>query len=129
MIKTLLTYLIVFTALFLSANYLHQYILEVNEVVLRFELKEVYVFFGVISFVLCLIFSFLQLVEKLKNQLGFIYLSTLVLKIFLFAVLFKNSVIDLPNLTKTESLSLLIPIFIFLIAEVYFIAKILQQKT
>ncbi|WP_371873544.1 DUF6168 family protein [Seonamhaeicola sp. ML3] len=128
MSKTLLIYLIVFVTLFFSANYLHQYILDGSSSVIRFDLKPVYIFFSLFSLFICVVFQFLRLVKKAKDQLGFIYLGTLVLKMIFFSIVFKKEVLDLPDLTKIESINLLIPLFIFLFVEVYFIAKILQQK-
>ncbi len=126
MIKTLLTYLIVFIAVLLTANYLHQYILDINALQLRFNLRPLYLFFASFSILICVVFRVLLTVEKTKDQLGFIYLSTLVIKIFFFVLLFKTSILDLPDLSKKESFNLLIPIFVFLLVEVYFIAKILN---
>ena len=128
MIKTLLVYLIVFTALFFTSNFSHQYIIDSNSIELRFGLNPIYVFFALFSLLICFVFRFLLLMKKAKDQLGFIYLSTLVLKMFFFVIVFKKRVIDLPDLTKIESINLLAPLFIFLFVEVYFIAKILQHK-
>lgn len=128
MSKTLLTYLIVFVTLFFTLNFAHQYIVDTNSLELRFHLKPVYVFFAVFSLLICVVFQFLKLVKKAKDQLGFIYLGTLVFKMLFFVIVFKKTILDLPNLTKIESVNLLIPLFIFLFVEVYFIAKILLQK-
>ena len=128
MSKTLLTYLIVFFTLFFSTYYLHNYFIDTDSFVLRFNLKPIYLFFAGFSLIICIVFQFLRLVKKAKDQLGFIYLGTLVLKMLFFVIVFKKNVLDLPNLTKLESINMLIPLFIFLFTEVYFIAKILQQK-
>ena len=128
MIKTFCLYLGAFLGLYLIGYYLHESVISNQDVTLRFNLKSVYLFSAITSFVLCVLFYFLSLIKKTKEQLGFIYLPTLVIKIGLFAILFKSDIFQLSEVTKTESLNLLLPIGLFLVLEVLFIARLLNAK-
>lgn len=128
MVKSITLYLISFIVLYLIALSLHQYILEVNIVDNRFQLKPVYFFFAIASFLICVVFKSFTFFEKTREQLGFLYLFTIFIKILVFVILFYKSIISFPNITKTESLNILIPLFIFLFLEVFFISRILNNK-
>lgn len=128
MVKNIFVYVLAFTALFFIGFYTHNYIIESKQVSLIFSLFSVYLFHSIFSLTICVIFNFLSLKEKIYQQLGFIYLGALILKIVAFCIVFYNPVLAVENLSKTNSISLLIPIAIFLITEVYFIAKILNRK-
>lgn len=125
MIKSLIVYLLSFLVLLLVSYFLHSFVLAGNEIKLRFDMLKPYMFFAIFSFGLCIVFKVLSSNKKIASQLGFIYLLSLVLKIGLFAVVFKNSILHFPDLTKTESLNLLVPMFVFLALELYFIARLL----
>ena len=128
MLKRTLIYALTFIALFLLGYYSHKAIIEAKQLPLVFSLQKSYLFHAIFSFLICVIFAFLSLKDKLFQQLGFIYLGALTLKIILFCIVFYNPIITASDLSKTDSISLLIPIAIFLITEVYFIAKILNRK-
>lgn len=129
MIKSFITHLLAFSLLFLVTYNLHLYFLDRATVNLRFEIKDVYIFFVITSFIICQGFFVLSSVKKTKEQLGFLYLGTLFLKIVLFVLTFYKSIIKISSLSKIESLNILIPLFAFLILEVYFIVRLLQQNT
>ena len=128
MIKKLLLYPAVFILLFFIGFYLHNLYLTQKEVLLPFSLKKVYQFHAVFSALICINFLLLSTVDKIFDQLGFIYLGTLFLKIILFCVVFYSSIVTNENLENTAKLSLLVPTIIFLLTEVIFVAKILNQK-
>lgn len=128
MIKWFLVYLLSFAAFFALAFYLQNAILDANNVQLRYNLIDVYLFFGFFSIILCYIFKVLNLFPKASDNLGYIYLFTLIAKIGFFVLIFQQSILK-QNLSKIESLNILIPMFLFLILEIYFIAKILMKKS
>ncbi|WP_394365772.1 DUF6168 family protein [Hyunsoonleella pacifica] len=103
----------------------HSYCIETNVIEFRFNLLQPYMFFAIFSFGLCIVFKVLSSFKKISFQLGFIYLFTLAIKVGLFAIIFNESILQLPNLSKIESLNLLIPLFIFLVLELYFVARLL----
>ncbi|QLG45209.1 DUF6168 family protein [Costertonia aggregata] len=127
MIKTLLTYVLVFGLLFLGGFYLHAHYLFNKETVTFFSLQKVYVFHSICSFVIC---TFLLLVSKsgnFKHQLGFFYLGAFVFKFVAFGIAFSPSLFGEIHLSQIEKISLLVPVLIFLIPEVYFVVKILGK--
>lgn len=128
MIKKLLLYPAVFILLFFTGFYLHNLYLTQKEVLLPFSLEKVYQFHATFSALICINFLLLSTVNKIFDQLGFIYLGTFFLKIGLFCVVFYSSIVTNENLEKTAKITLLIPTFIFLLTEVIFVAKILNQK-
>jgi len=127
MTKFLVTYSVTFLVLAVLSFFLHQKFIDNIHEPLRFSLQPIYIFHFAMSLVICLVFKKLSTINSVSHQLGYIYLSTLFLKVILFVAIFKNSIINIENLTKTESLNLLIPLFVFLFFEVYFMAKILNQ--
>lgn len=129
MIKSIVVYSISFTVLFFVSLLLHQYIIDYQETNIRFQLKPVYIFFVLASFLICILFKAFTLFEKTKEQLGFLYLFTLFVKIIIFSILFYNSIVGLQDITKIESLNLLIPLFVFLALEVVFVSRLLNQKS
>ena len=128
MIKSIVVYSISFAVLFFVSLFLHQYIIESQSVDIRFQLKPIYFFFAIASSLICVTFKSFTLFEKTKEQLGFLYLFTLFIKIILFSIIFYNSIVGLKDITKIESFNLLIPLFVFLALEVAFVAVLLNQN-
>lgn len=128
MIKQLVAYIIVAALLYFVGLNAHELLLDKNEIYLSFSLQKVYVFHVTFSLLVCIAFLFLSKVDKIFNQLGFIYLGVLAFKLVFFSMVFYNEVIDSKNLSKTESLSLIIPLFIFLSFEVFCLIRIMNKK-
>lgn len=128
MSKRIIVQIIIFVALYFLGLSTHEYMNSKQNISLIFSLKNVYLFHAVFSLLVCIVFGILSSKEKFFQQLGFIYLGVLILKIVVFSIVFYNPVLSVENLSKTDSAALLIPIAIFLIAEVYFVAKILNKK-
>ncbi|WP_452603038.1 DUF6168 family protein [Pontimicrobium sp. MEBiC06410] len=106
----------------------HNYALSSLGKLLRFALLDIYVFHALASLFICISLMFLSKTEKWANQIGFIYIFSFVTKLLFFGAVFKDSIFEIENLTKIESFSLLIPVFIFLFFEVYIISRILNPK-
>ena len=128
MIKSILLYFVTFSSLFLLSFFLHQYYLDVNKFVLPFSLQKVYLFHAGFSLLICVNFRLLANVDKIFPQLGFIYLGCLFFKIIFFCVVFYESLFNDAILPKIAKISLILPLFIFLLTEAIFIAKILNKK-
>lgn len=128
MIKTIFLYSFIFFTLFFISFSLHNYFLEENQVFLPFSLKKVYLFHLGFSMLICINFKLLSSVNKIADQLGFIYLGTLLLKIVLFSIIFYQSIFTEEELSKISRISLLIPALIFLLTEAIFVAKILNKR-
>jgi hypothetical protein len=67
-------------------------------------------------------------VDKIFEQLGFIYLGTIVLKLLVFCITFYKSIFTEESLSFTARLSLLIPMVLFLLTEAFFVTKILKKN-
>lgn len=128
MIKNILLYSFVFFSIFFLCFSMHELFLEKQEIILSFSLKRVYLFHLSFSLLVCTNFQLLSTVNKFSEQLGFIYLTTLVLKIILFSIIFYQPIFKEENLPQTARISLLIPAIIFLLTEAFFIIKILNKK-
>jgi hypothetical protein len=128
MSKDIFKYVVVFVLLFLIGFYGHQFILEYLGLKLYFSLENVYLFHALFSGLICVNLRVFSTVDKLFPQLGFIYLSTLVLKLILFAIFFYNPLFTVGSFSLVEKGSLFFPLFIFLLTEAVFVLKILNQK-
>ncbi len=128
MIKTIFLYSFIFFTLFFVSFSLHNHFLEENQVLLPFSLKKVYLFHLGFSMLICINFKLLSSVNKIADQLGFIYLGTLLLKIVLFSIIFYQSIFTEEELSKISRISMLIPALIFLLTEAIFVAKILNKR-
>jgi hypothetical protein len=126
--KDIFRYILVFVLLFLIGNYGHQFLLEFLELKLSFSLEKIYLFHAFFSALICVNLRVVSTVDKLFPQLGFIYLSTLVIKLILFAIFFYNPILTIDSFSFSEKISLFIPLFIFLLTEAIFVLKILNQK-
>lgn len=128
MVKKILQYIVVFISvgatIYFTQNFLQ------NDVPEYFKniLKNTYFFHFIFSLFIIIVFYVGSFYEKIQDQLGFLYLGLLVLKIMVYTILFYSKILgDIP-MPMFYRASLLIPIFIFLILEVYFISKIIKKK-
>jgi hypothetical protein len=128
MIKDLLGYLVVFVALYFIGLYVHQEVLANKGIGLRFSLEKMYLFHAFFSGLICVNLRFASTVDNLTSQIGILYLATFVIKLILFGVFLYKPIFTIENLTFPERLSLLIPLFIFLLTEVILMVKILNEK-
>ena len=120
MIKSVISRFLVFIIIAIAAYCGHDYFLENLEGVLRFSLLEIYAFHFFASFIISLGLILLSNTERWVNQIGFMYIFTFITKMLFFVAIFKDSIFSIESLTKIESLSLLIPVFIFLFFEVLY---------
>lgn len=130
MIKQLVVYLVLLVLLCFAGYYIH--ILGFSQLVSesRVSLKNTYIFFGAFTLILCIVFSFLYRTRKFKDQIGFLYLLSVALKIIFFCIIFNERLfIEASSLSNNEAINLLIPMSLMLIAEVFFISKLLNKTT
>lgn len=126
--KSFFGYFLVFFTLYFIGFNSHQFILEKYSLNTTFSLQKVYLFHFGFSLLICMNFKYFSSVDKIFQQLGFIYLITIFLKIILFSAIFYKSVFNEENLPFFSRVSLFIPAIIFLLTEAIFIAKILNRK-
>ncbi len=128
MSKQLFIQFLIFLALYFLGFHLHEIILNKFEIETPFSLKKVYLFHFGFSLLICVNFTFFSTVDKIFQQLGFIYLGAIFLKIVVFSITFYNPIFSEENLTFSSRVSLFIPMIIFLLTEAIFVAKILNKK-
>lgn len=128
MIKAVFWYSVIFFTLFFASLHFHEIILEKKGIILPFSLQKVYLFHLGFSWMVCVNFKLFSTVDKIFEQLGFIYLGTLFLKIVLFGAIFYKSIFTDENLPQIARLSLFFPMIIFLLTEAIFVTKILNSK-
>lgn len=128
MIKQLFFQFLIFLAMFLLGFHLHEFILEKLHLQTAFSLKKVYLFHLGFSLLICINFIIFSTVDKIFQQLGFIYLVAIFLKIVVFCIIFYNPIFNKENLDFASRISLFIPMIIFLLTEAFFVAKILNKK-
>jgi hypothetical protein len=63
---------------------------------------------------------------KLPNQVGYIYLSSVFVKIGIFVLVFKSIIFSIEVLPMSERISIVIPMFIFLIIEAIYSGRIMN---
>ena len=123
------TLLLIFSILFFVGFHSHVFILEKAGIELPFNLQKIYLFHAVFSTVLCVNFVIFSRVDKVFQQIAFIYLATILLKILLFCTIFYKPLFAEENLTKQQAVSLLVPLFLFLLTEAFFVIQILNKNS
>ncbi|MFI8377830.1 DUF6168 family protein [Leeuwenhoekiella sp. NPDC079379] len=110
--------------------FLHLAILDFLGVELPYSLLNFYLFAAISSLIICLTFiSLPDLVPALHDKLGFMFLFSIFGKLFLLVLVFKDFLFSDVLFSRLERLSMLIPIFIFLVYEVLVIVKILNKNS
>ena len=128
MIKNFITYTLTCILLYILGLFLHNTYLETNKILLPFSLQKTYLFHAGFSLIVCVNLLALSNVNKILDQLGFIYLGTILLKILLFSIIFYKSIITNEIIEFSARISLMIPLLIFLLIEAFFVVQILQKK-
>ncbi len=109
--------------------FIHDAALNYFQISHPFKLWKIYLFQCLATLILCSTFEIIaQKSKQYHDQLGFLYLGAMVVKILVFCLFFSSILFSSLVLSKLDSLSLLIPIFIFLFLEVIFIVKILNRN-
>lgn len=115
MIKRIGVYFFLSLVLLFSLFYIHVFVLEANELMLSYPLLKVYIFNAISSIVVYLLLEFTF--KQLPNQVGFAYLTLVFVKLGLFLMIFSEFIFADKSLEKFESISLLIPVFMYLALE------------
>jgi hypothetical protein len=126
--KKLIVYLLTFITLYFIGFYFHENYIENKVILLPFSLQKIYLFHSGFSLMVCVNLLLLSSVNKIADQLGFIYLGTILLKLLLFSIIFYKSIITNEILEFSARISLIIPLLIFLLTEAFFVIQILIEK-
>ena len=124
MIKRILLFLLALVLLFIVSYFLNSYlVIEEN---FSFSLLSVYLFHTIAALIVYAVVEFVA--DKIPNQAGYAYLASIFIKIGFFVLIFNTTVFANPNLTKPERISLVAPLFLFLITEAVVVSKLLNSK-
>lgn len=124
MIKRILLFLIALSFVFVVSYFLNSYL--VMEENFSFSLIQIYLFHTVAALIVYAVVEFVA--NYLPNQAGYTYLASIFLKIGVFVLLFNATVFTDAHLSKPEKLSLITPLFLFLITEAVAVSKRLNSK-
>ncbi len=126
MIKRILYFITAVVILFIVSYTSHNFFLSTKNIVLPYSLFFVYLFHVIAT---GLVYIMLELLaSKLPNEAGYGYLALMLLKIGFFVIIFQDSVFAGDQLAKSQRISLVIPLFIFLITEAVAVSKLLSSK-
>ena len=128
MIRSALLFFILLFLVFLIGFSIHEFFIEKQEISLPFSLKKVYLFHLSFSLLVCINFLIFSTFDKVFEQLGFLYLGTIILKLSLFCTVFYATIFTEQELTLSSRISLFIPVILFLITEAAIVANILKKK-
>ena len=128
MIRSVLLFSVVFFIVFIIGFSIHDFLIQKQQISLPFSLKKVYLFHLFFSLIICINFLIFSNFNKFLEQLGFIYLGTILLKLTLFCFLFYPSIFTEEELALSSRMSLFVPVILFLITEATIVAKILKKK-
>ncbi|MGB1042850.1 MAG: DUF6168 family protein [Tenacibaculum sp.] len=124
MIKRIILFVVVVAILFSVGLFLNTYLTTDYE--LSFSLVKLYAFNAIASI---LIYVLVELViDNLPNETGYLYLGLMMVKFGVFILMFQKSIFSEEGLTKPEKISILIPVFTFLILETLSVSKLLNSK-
>ncbi|WP_422089740.1 DUF6168 family protein [Tenacibaculum ovolyticum] len=126
MIKRILYFITAVVLLFAVSYTSHSYFLSARNVALPFSLFFVYLFHVIATGIVYVILELIA--SKLPNEAGYGYLALMLLKIGFFVLIFQDSVFAGAELAKSQRVSLVIPLFIFLITEAIAVSKLLNSK-
>jgi hypothetical protein len=93
---------------------------------LGFGLHEVFIYHLVFSAILISLIPWVQRNPAWAPNLGYYYLGSLLLKFFVFALVFP-AVVTAENIPSKEALLMLSPLFIALVCEVLFLKQVLDK--
>ena len=106
--------------------YVHSYLLSDQGYLLAFSLMSVYIFHAVAYMIICLLVEVVA--TRLPTQAGYAYLTTVFVKIGVFVLVFKDSILSRQDLPMADRLSLVVPMFIYLILEALYCGRLLNSK-
>lgn len=126
MIKRLLIFLTVSAITFAISLSVNTYILKSQpNISLSFALVSVYLFHFIASIIVYLLLEFT--VKYVPKNAGYLYLASVFIKMGVFFLVFQKLFYDTKILNNAEKISLIIPLFLFLILETAFASKLLNN--
>lgn len=123
MLKRIIISVAIIIAAFFISYGLNKSLIDIQ---LQYSLFSVYLFHALSAIIVYLIIEFLF--TKLPNQVGYAYLMLMCFKIGAFVLIFQKSIFAVDLEALQERISLVVPLFIFLIIEALLVGKLLTNK-
>lgn len=121
----ILFYNLIISALFFTGIFLHGFLIEKSNVSLPFSLTNIYLFFAIASSIIVTTVVLLQ--KTIPNQLGYLFLTAVFIKLGLFLLIFSEHLYGENQLEKIARISIIVPLFIFLAFEGVAIGRTLKS--
>ncbi|MBL6449927.1 hypothetical protein JMN32_26680 [Fulvivirga sp. 29W222] len=93
---------------------------------MAFSLLGMYIFHFSAYFIICL--SVELLYTRLPSQVGYAYLASVFIKIGVFVLVFKSAIFGAEDLSMAERLSIVVPMFLFLIFEATYCGRLMNSQ-
>ncbi|GAA0892280.1 hypothetical protein GCM10009122_19590 [Fulvivirga kasyanovii] len=126
MIKRFLSFTVVVVMLTVILYVVHIYLLDYMGEEMTFSLSGMYIFHFIAYFVICLSVELLN--TRLPSQVGYAYLASVFIKIGVFVLIFKSAIFGANELNMTERLSVVVPMFVFLIFEAIYCGRLMNSQ-
>lgn len=126
MIKRFLLFTLLVTMLTVIIYVVHIYSLDYVGQETSFSLVGMYTFHFIASLVICLSVEVLN--TKLPSQVGYAYLASVFIKIGVFVLVFKSAILSTEALNMTERLSIVVPMFLFLVFEATYCGRLMNSQ-
>lgn len=126
MLKRVGLYFFIAALLLVVTFFLNDFVLSKADLTTSYSLISVYLFNALASIVVYVLLEFTF--NSVPNQVGFAYLTLVFVKLGLFLIVFNVPIFSEEGLEKFERVSLIIPVFIFLILEALASFKLLSQE-
>lgn len=124
MIKRILTAIIVFITIALVGGFTNQF--AVKDSPMHFNVHSIYWFFCISSIFIVVLNEYIHSLAPSKS--GYLYLALIFVKFGFFTLIFKEQVFFEGGLNTAEKLSLMIPLFVYLMLEGLMIYKVLADE-
>ena len=126
MIKRFFSFTILVLILSVALYVAQHYLLNPLEQKLTFSLEGMYLFHFISYVIICLSVEYLN--TKLPSQVGYAYLASVFIKIGVFVLVFKSTIFNAEILSMAERLSIIVPMFLFLVLEAIYCGRLMNAQ-
>ncbi|WP_370390361.1 DUF6168 family protein [uncultured Winogradskyella sp.] len=124
----LLVVLILFVVILALLFVLQPYVLPQQDLRLDFPTTNIFIFNVVFTLILLLLLTYIAQKETVKDNLGFLYLASVLVKPIVFIVVFRGLFFNEKPITQMEAIVMLLPILISLFFEVFYCSILLKAQ-
>lgn len=126
MIKRFLSFTLLVVMITVILYVVHIYALDYVGQETAFSLMGMYTFHFVAYLIICLSVEYLY--TRLPSQVGYAYLASVFIKIGVFVLVFKSTIFGAEELNMAERLSIVVPMFLFLVFEATYCGRLMNSQ-